>query len=132
MRALHDWRSFAVMSTTWTEQAAELAKLRIENESLRAQLISLKGATKRSDLPRNWDIARAAMKAILIEDAARDGFDARTPEGHQAWWNWRYPDLARAVAEAQASGRLPASPGGKSPGARRFCRACGRARAGDL
>ncbi len=77
-----------------------IKQLEAENEALRAQ---------RAD--RAWDATVSRAKALardsgdmwrwnaarIEREAARDGFDATTVEGHREWYRWKYGGSERAA-----------------------------------
>ena len=77
------------------DKDAEIEKLKIEIEGLRARLIVAKGARRPqssiSGLQWKWNAAHWEA------EARRDGFDPSTPGGYEAWHRWKHRVAERAA-----------------------------------
>jgi hypothetical protein len=90
------------MAATWAELSSENERLRLEVEALKAKLIVAKAspASTRSELPRNWSVARLGFLSYL------------------AYWEKRGGDAAWRAEVRRSLGLAPDAdtPGAPEPG----------------
>ncbi len=86
------------------DRDAEIERLRIENEELKAKLIAARGSRRERPTTSGSGDQWRWNAAAIEREAARDGFDASTIEGHRAWYRWRYGGGRAAPVSASVDG----------------------------